>query len=88
VFKTTDNLNGITDKIRTKFPQSTKQICVVHQISNANKYVVWKDKKEFAKNMREIYTVTTTKNAEIALNELEKKCNSKYSYPIKSWSTN
>jgi transposase-like protein len=45
----TDNLNGFTDTIRTVFPQSTKQICVVHQIRNASKYVVWKDKKEFAK---------------------------------------
>ena len=84
----TDNLNGFTDTIRTVFPQSTKQICVVHQIRNASKYVVWKDKKEFAKDMREIYTATTKKNAEIALDELEKKWNSKYSYAIKSWRIN
>jgi len=84
----TDNLNGFTDTIRTVFPQSTKQICVVHQIRNASKYVVWKDKKEFAKDMREIYTASTKKNAELALDELEKKWNSKYSYAIKSWRTN
>ena len=84
----TDNLNGFTDTIRTVFPESTKQICVVHQIRNASKYVVWKDKKEFAKDMREIYTASTKKNAEIALDELEKKWNSKYSYAIKSWRTN
>ncbi|NBU81849.1 MAG: IS256 family transposase [Flavobacteriaceae bacterium] len=84
----TDNLNGFTDTIRTVFPESTKQICVVHQIRNASKYVVWKDKKEFSKDMREIYTASTKKNAEIALDELEKKWNSKYSYAIKSWRTN
>jgi len=84
----TDNLNGFTDTIRNVFPQSTKQICVVHQIRNASKYVVWKDKKEFAKDMREIYTASTKKNAELALDELEKKWNSKYSYAIKSWRTN
>jgi len=84
----TDNLNGFTDTIKTVFPQSTKQICVVHQIRNASKYVVWKDKKEFAKDMREIYTASTKKNAELALDELEKKWNSKYSYAIKSWRTN
>ncbi len=38
--------------------------------------------------MREIYTATTKKKAEIALDELEKKWNSKYSYAIKSWRTN
>lgn len=84
----TDNLNGFTDTIRTVFPESTKQICVVHQIRNASKYVVWKNKKEFSKDMREIYTASTKKNAEIALDELEKKWNSKYSYAIKSWRTN
>lgn len=36
----TDNLNGFTDTIKTVFPQSTTQICVVHQICNSCKYVV------------------------------------------------
>ena len=33
----TDNLNGFTDTIRTVFPQSATQICVVHQIRNSCK---------------------------------------------------
>ncbi len=84
----TDNLNGFTQTIQSVFPQSTKQICVVHQIRNASKYVVWKDKKEFAKDMREIYTAPNKKAAELALNDLEKKWSSKYSYAIKSWREN
>jgi transposase-like protein len=40
----TDNLNGFTDTIRNVFPESRTQICVVHQIRNACRYVVWKDK--------------------------------------------
>ena len=36
----TDNLNGFTNTIKTIFPNSTTQICVVHQIRNACKYVV------------------------------------------------
>lgn len=84
----TDNLNGFTQTIQSVFPQSTKQICVVHQIRNASKYVVWKDKKEFAKDMREIYTAPNKKAAELALNDLDKKWSSKYSYAIKSWREN
>jgi len=38
-------------------PNSTTQICVVHQIRNASKYVVWKNKKEFAKDMKEPRTL-------------------------------
>jgi len=41
----TDNLNGFTDTIRSVFPQSSTQICVVHQIRNSCKYVVYKDKE-------------------------------------------
>ncbi len=43
----TDNLNGFTDTIKNVFPESKTQICVVHQIRNACRYVVWKDKKNF-----------------------------------------
>jgi transposase-like protein len=31
----TDNLNGSADTIKTVFPESKTQICVVHQIRNA-----------------------------------------------------
>jgi len=84
----TDNLNGFTDTIATVFPASTKQICVVHQIRNASRYVVWKDKKAFAKDMKEIYTAPTKEAAAAALDVMEEKWNSKYSYAIKSWRKN
>lgn len=54
----TDNLNGFTDTIRTVFPQSSTQICVVHQIRSSCKYVVYKDKKEFTADMKNIYNAT------------------------------
>jgi len=57
----TDNLNGFTDTIKTIFPNSTTQICVVHQIRNSCRYVVWKDKKEFTRDMKQIYTANTRK---------------------------
>ena len=36
----TDNLNGYTETIKNVFPESKTQICVVHQIRNACRYVV------------------------------------------------
>lgn len=64
----TDNLNGFTDTIRTVFLQSSTQICVVHQIRNSCKYVVYKDKKEFTADMKNIYNAP---NKEVAAAELE-----------------
>ncbi len=84
----TDNLNGFTDTIRTVFPQSSTQICVVHQIRNSCKYVVYKDKKEFTADMKNIYNAPNKEVAAAELDNLEKKWGGKYPYAILSWRNN
>lgn len=84
----TDNLNGFTDTITQVFPNSTKQICVIHQIRNSARYVVWKDKKEFTKDMKYIYTAPNPEAAKAALEDFKLKWNSKYSYAVDSWYKN
>lgn len=84
----TDNLNGFTQTIRSVFPQSQTQICVVHQIRNSCKYVVWKDRREFSADMKHIYTAPNRQAAQQALEDFAKKWQSKYSYAIKSWREN
>ncbi|QTD36405.1 IS256 family transposase [Polaribacter batillariae] len=84
----TDNLNGFTDTIKTIFSNSVTQICVVHQIRNSCKYVVWKDKKAFTRDMKQIYTAPTKEAAKAALEDFKEKWESKYSYAIKSWENN
>ncbi|MEN9600165.1 MAG: hypothetical protein RL596_2486 [Bacteroidota bacterium] len=84
----TDNLNGFTQTIKNVFPQSQTQICVVHQIRNAAKYVVWKDKKAFSKDMKLIYDAPTKQAAKAALEDFKNNWNSKYPYAIKSWEDN
>ena len=84
----TDNLNGFTDTIKNVFPESKTQICVVHQIRNACRYVVWKDKKEFTKDMKGIYDAPTKSAAKAALEDFAEKWEHKYSYAVKSWRGN
>ena len=84
----TDNLNGFTQTIRSVFPDSQTQICVVHQIRNACKYVVWKDKKQFTSDMKLVYTAPTKQAAAAALGDFSIKWESKYGYAIKSWREN
>jgi len=84
----TDNLNGFTNTIKAVFPQAATQICVVHQIRNSSRYVVWKDKKEFTKDMKTIYTAPNKEAAQVALDEFAKKWENKYKYAIKSWRNN
>ena len=84
----TDNLNGFTDTIKNVFPKADTQICVVHQIRNSSRYVVWKDKKEFAADMKNIYNAPNKDTAKQALKDFEVKWNTKYPYAIKSWKNN
>ena len=84
----TDNLNGFTQTIRSVFPQSATQVCVVHQIRNSCRYVVWKDKKEFTVDMRDVYAAPTRQATLSALDALENKWSVKYAYAIKSWREN
>jgi transposase-like protein len=84
----TDNLNGFTDTIKNVFPKADTQICVVHQIRNSSRYVVWKEKKEFTRDMKNIYNAPNKEIAEQALIEFEEKWNAKYPYAIRSWKNN
>ena len=84
----TDNLQGFTKTIRSVFPQADTQICVVHQIRNASKYVVWKDRRAFAKDMKPIYSAINREAAQAALEDFAKSWNHKYPYAIKSWREN
>ena len=60
----------------------------MHQIRNSCRYVVWKDKKEFTRDMKMIYKASTKEAAKAALGDFKNKWNSKYSYAIKSWENN
>lgn len=84
----TDNLKGFTEAIISIFPQSITQICVVHQIRNASRYVVWKDKKQFAADLKPIYTAASKDLAWAALENLEATWGKKYPHAIKSWKAN
>lgn len=84
----TDNLNGFTETIRTVFPESKTQICIVHQIRNACRYVVWKDKKQFTSDMKNIYNAPNKEAAAAALEDFAVKWDSKYSYAVQSWRNN
>ena len=50
-----DGLKGFPDAINTTYPQTQIQLCIVHMVRNAMKYVPWKDYKAVAANLKKIY---------------------------------
>jgi Transposase and inactivated derivatives len=84
----TDNLTGIRQAIKSAFPNTITQLCVVHQIRNSIKYVVWKDRKQFLADLKHVYGAINRDMAYDALDDFAKKWGSKYAYAIKSWKDN
>lgn len=84
----TDNLKGFTDAITGVFPQAVTQLCIVHQIRNSCKYVVWKDRKAFCADLKNVYGAINREVAEQALEQFADTWGQKYRHAIESWRNN
>lgn len=83
-----DGLKGLPEAVEAVYPKTDVQLCVVHQIRNATKFVSFKDRRAFCADMRPIYTAPTIEAAELALLEFEKKWGKRYPMSIASWKNN
>jgi len=83
-----DGLKGFPDAIRTVFPDTEVQLCIVHMVRNSLKYVSYKDRKKVVTDLKEIYAAVSEKEAELALDSFEDKWNKKFPAIAKSWRNN
>jgi transposase-like protein len=83
-----DGLKGFKEAIQSVFPQVEIQRCVIHQIRHSLKYVTWKDRKTFARDLKAIYQAPTREAAENALLTLADTWSEKYAIPVRSWQNN
>jgi len=83
-----DGLSGFKEAIEAVFPDTVIQRCILHQVRNSLKYVVWKDRKAFARDLKAVYQADTRHLAELALTNLNDKWGDKYAAAVRSWSDN
>lgn len=83
-----DGLKGFPDAIASVFPETTVQLCIVHQIRNSIKYVASKNQKVFMKDLKLVCQAVNKDAAEKALDDLETKWGEDYPIIIKSWRDN
>ena len=83
-----DGLTGIKEAIATVFPQTEYQRCIVHQVRNTLKYVSYKDKKEFASDLKSVYLAATESQALDNLDKVNEKWEEKYPNSMSSWYQN
>jgi len=83
-----DNLKGFDEAIRTIYPLTEVQSCIVHQIRNSIKYVASKDQKLFMADLKPVYRADNESQALSLLESLKEKWNKKYPMVINSWENN
>ena len=83
-----DGLAGLKEAISAAFPKTEHQRCIVHMVRNTLKYVANKDMKNFAKDLRTIYTAPDEKAAVKRLEEVDKKWTPHYPAAMKRWFDN
>jgi putative transposase len=84
----TDNLAGFSEAIKSAFPKTEIQKCIIHQIRNSTKYLSYKDRKEFCTDLKAIYKAPTEDSGLLALEKVDEKWGKKYPLSIKSWYNN
>ena len=80
-----DGLKGFPDAINTAYPQTQIQLCIVHMVRNAMKYVPWKDYKAVASDLKKIYQSVTEEEALLALEQFAERWDDKYPQISRSW---
>ena len=83
-----DGLTGIKEAINAAFPNTEYQRCIVHQVRNTLKYVSYKDRKEYANDLKEIYSAPDEKTAHQIMMDVTEKWKDKYPNSMKSWDAN
>ena len=68
-----DGLKGFPEAIKTIFPNTEVQLCIIDQIRNSIRYVASKNHKEFMKDLKPVYQAVSKEAAEDALLKLDEK---------------
>ena len=80
-----DGLSGFPDAIRAAYPQATVQLCIVHLVRAALRYVSTEDSQAVVADLKKIYQAATVVEAEQALESFAQAWDAKYPTISKQW---
>jgi transposase-like protein len=80
-----DGLAGFPDAIRAAYPDTKVQLCIVHLVRAALRYVTDQDSKAVARDLKKIYQAATIAEAEQALESFAQAWQGKYPTIPKMW---
>jgi transposase-like protein len=80
-----DGLSGFAEAIHAAYPQTSVQLCIVHLVRAALRYVSSEDSKQVVADLKEIYQAATVIEAEQALDDFAQAWDAKYPTIAKTW---
>lgn len=80
-----DGLSGFAEAIHAAYPQASVQLCIVHLVRAALRYVSDQDSKAVARDLKKVYASATVIEAERALEEFAQAWDAKYPTISKMW---
>jgi putative transposase len=80
-----DGLSGFAEAIRAAYPQTNVQLCIVHLVRAALRYVSTQDSKAVTADLKKIYQAATVVEAEQALEDFAQAWDAKYPTIAKMW---
>lgn len=82
-----DGLAGFAEAVHTAYPQTSVQLCIVHLVRAALRYVSTQDSQAVVADLKKIYQAATIVEAEQALNAFAQAWEAKYPTIAKMWRT-
>lgn len=80
-----DGLTGFPDAVRTVYPNTHIQLCIVHMVRNSVKYVTTKEREKVCKDLRKVYTAPTEEAALAKFDEFDEVWGEKYPMIKQKW---
>jgi len=85
LFVCMDGVSGLEDGVKSIFPETVVQRCLVHLMRNSLKYVPSKDFKEFCKTAKAFYQACDINECRAKFEEFKDKWQDKYPGAVKVW---
>ena len=80
-----DGLKGFPDAIKSVFPATEVQLCIVHLVRSSTRQVTWADKKAVASDLKPIYAAVNAEAAELALGNFNDTWGKAYPMIAQAW---
>ena len=80
-----DGLSGFAEAVHAAYPQTSVQLCIVHLVRAALRYVSTEDSKAVTAGLKTIYQAATVVEAEQGLEDFAQAWDAKYPTIAKTW---